>query len=127
MSENAARWLRVSTVAQDEANHEPDIDRWFEDKGYVVRKTYTLRGKSASKGRQDKAFDEMIQDMRRGVFTVLVVWASSRIERRGAYNAFDLARRVKEAGGRIEYVKDAYLNEANDMSDVMLALAATKD
>jgi DNA invertase Pin-like site-specific DNA recombinase len=71
--------------------------------------------------------DEMIEDMRRGVFSVLVVWASDRIERRGAYNAFDLARRVHEAGGRIEYVKDAYLNAANDMSDVMLALAATRD
>ncbi len=71
--------------------------------------------------------DEMIEDLHRGVFSVLVVWASDRIERRGAYNAFDLARRVKEAGGRIEYVKDSYLNATNDMSDVMLALAATRD
>jgi DNA invertase Pin-like site-specific DNA recombinase len=127
VGENAARWLRVSTGGQDEAHQEPDIDQWVKDHGYVVRKTYTLRGKSASKGKQDAALDEMIEDMRRGAFTVLVVWASDRIERRGAYNAFDLARRVKEAGGRIEYVKDAYLNSTNDMSDVMLALAATRD
>ena len=127
IGESAARWLRVSTGAQDEANQEPEIDAWCKDRGYVVRKTYTLRGKSASKGQQDKALDQMIEDMRRGIFTVLVVWASDRIERRGAYSAFDLARRVKEASGRIEYVKDAYLNEANDMSDVMLAMAATKD
>ena len=127
VGESAARWLRVSTGAQDEANQEPDIDGWCSDHGYVVRKTYTLRGKSASKGQQDKALNQMIEDMLRGLFTVLVVWASDRIERRGAYSAFDLARRVKEAGGRIEYVKDAYLNEANDMSDVMLAMAATKD
>jgi site-specific DNA recombinase len=105
----------------------PDIDEWCRDHGYVVRKTYELRGKSASKGQQDKALDEMIRDMAMGLITVLVVWASDRIERRGAYNAFDLARRVKEAGGRIEYVKDSYLNDANDMSDVMLALAATRD
>jgi DNA invertase Pin-like site-specific DNA recombinase len=127
VGESAARWLRVSTGDQDEANQVPDVDGWCRDHGYVVRKTCTLRGKSASKGQQDKALDDMIEDMRRGVFTVLVVWASDRIERRGAYSAFDLARRVKQAGGRIEYVKDAYLNEANDMSDVMLAMAATKD
>jgi DNA invertase Pin-like site-specific DNA recombinase len=127
VGESAARWLRVSTGGQDEANQEPDIDQWCKDQGYVVRQTYTLRGKSASKGQQDKMLDKMIEDMLRGVFTVLVVWASDRIERRGAYNAFDLARRVKEAGGRIEYVKDTYLNSANEMSDVMLALAATKD
>jgi site-specific DNA recombinase len=125
--ESAARWLRVSTGGQDEANQEPDIDGWCKDNGYVVRRTYTLRGKSASKGQQDKALDEMIEDMRRGLFSVLVVWASDRIERRGAYNAFDLARRVKEAGGRIEYVKDAYLNSTNELSDVMLAMVATKD
>jgi hypothetical protein len=40
---------------------------------------------------------------------------------------FDLARRVREAGGRIEFVQDAYLNDTNEMSDVVLALAATKD
>lgn len=127
VGESAARWLRVSTGGQHERNQEPDIDGWCGEHGYVVRKTYTLRGKSASKGQQEKALDEMIGDMRRGMFTVLVVWASDRIERRVAYNAFDLARRVKEAGGRIEYVKDSYLNEAHEMSDVMLALAATRD
>ena len=82
---------------------------------------------SASKGKQDSYLDQVIRDMEDGKISVLVVWQSSRIERRGAYNAFDLARRVREAGGRIEYVKDAYLNDANEMSDVMLALAATKD
>ena len=127
VGENAARWLRVSTLAQDEANQEPDIDKWCREHGYVVRKTFSLKGKSASKGKQEKALSEMLEDMRRGIFTVLVVWASDRIERRGAWNAFDLARRVREAGGRIEYVRDSYLNEANDMSDVLLALAATKD
>lgn len=65
--------------------------------------------------------------MRSGKISVLVVWQSSRIERRGAYNAFDLARRVREAGGRIEYVKDSHLNMANDMADVALAMNATMD
>ena len=80
VGESAARWLRVSTGGQDEANQEPDIDQWCKDHGYVVRQTYTLRGKSASKGQQDKMLDQMIEDMLRGVFTVLVVWASDRIE-----------------------------------------------
>ena len=69
----------------------------------------------------------MIADMKAGVISVLVVWQSGRIERRGAYNAFDLARRVRDAGGRIEYVDDQHLNGTNEMSDVLLALAATGD
>lgn len=129
-AERAGRWLRVSTAGQDEANQEPDINGWIADHGYEhnpATMTYQLHGKSASKGKQDKALGRVIEDMRRGHISVLVVWQSSRIEQRGAYSVFDLARRVKEAGGRIEYVQDAYLNETNDMSDVMLALAATKD
>lgn len=127
MAENAGIWQRVSTGAQDEASQLPDLTRWCEARGYEIAARYVLHGKSASKGKHDKYLDQVISDMQDGKITVLVVWASSRIERRGAYNAFDLARRVREAGGRIEYVKDAYLNDANEMSDVMLALAATKD
>jgi DNA invertase Pin-like site-specific DNA recombinase len=91
-----------------------------------------LNGKSAYKGKQDQTVNDALDDIACGLIDVLVIWAADRIERRGAYNAFDLARRVKEAGklagtnARIEYVKDDYLNTANDMSDVMLALAATQ-
>jgi DNA invertase Pin-like site-specific DNA recombinase len=126
-AERAGRWLRVSSGGQDEANQEPDINGWIASHGYEDAETYQLHGKSASKGKQDKELNRVVADMRRGHIGVLVVWQSSRIERRGAYSVFDLARRVKEAGGRIEYVQDAYLNETNEMSDVMLALAATKD
>jgi len=132
-AERTARWFRVSTVVQDERNQEPDVDSWIESHGYKLAEcgpngdgTYRLKA-SASKGKHQKMLDVMIQDMREGLFTVLVVWKSNRIERRGAYSAFDLARKVRDAGGRIEYVQDAYLNDTNSMSDVMLALAASKD
>lgn len=125
--EAAGIWLRVSTTGQDEENQQPAIMRWVTDHRYQVTKTYMLHGASASKGQQQKKLDEMLTDMRHGEIKVLIVWASDRIERRGAYSAFDLAEKVRQAGGRIEYVKDTYLNTVNEMSDVMLALAATKD
>src|ERR1700722_19535962 len=109
MTENieySGRWLRVSTGAQDEASQLPDLVKWEQAHGYDVRAEYTVHGKSAYHGQQDAALDQVISDMQDGKISVLVVWASDRIERRGAYNAFDLARRVREAGGRIEYVKD---------------------
>lgn len=127
--ERAGRWLRVSTGGQDERNQEPDIDRWIDSHGYHPVKDYTLHGKSAYKGRQDKLLDQVIADMQDGVITALIVWQSGRIERRGAYSVFDLAARVHRAGGRIEYAApgDQHLNATNDMSDVALALAAWKD
>lgn len=127
--EVAGRWLAVSTSGQDEESQEPDVDGWIADHDYTPGKTYRLHGVSRYKGtkRHDAELAKVIRDMSLGVINVLVVWASDRIERRGAYNAFDLARRVREAGGRIEYVKDTLLNETNEMSDVMLAFVATKD
>jgi DNA invertase Pin-like site-specific DNA recombinase len=128
--ERAGRWLRVSTNSQDEASQESDIDDWIACHGYqlVDGCTYRLR-KSAYKGKHAEMLDKVIADMQDGKITVLVVWQSSRIERRGAYSVFDLARRVQQAGGRIEYCapSDQYLNNTNEMSDVMLALAATRD
>lgn len=124
----AGVWLRVSTELQDEANQLPEILAWCKAKGYdVVTPYYQVHGKSAFHGKQQKYLDQVLADMAIGKIQVLVVWASDRIERRGAESVFDLARKVREAGGRIEYVKDAYLNDTNEMSDVMLAMAATKD
>jgi len=120
----AGRWLRVSGSDQDEINQEPQIDRWIADHGYEVGPTYRLHGKSASKGAQQAKLDEMLEDMRSGVITVLVVWYSARIERRGAYDHFNLAHMVRDAGGRIEYVMEPWLNEVNAMSDAFLAMQA---
>jgi DNA invertase Pin-like site-specific DNA recombinase len=125
MGDYAGAWLRVSTGGQDEANQEPDVMGWITGHGYELRKTYRLHGKSATKGQQQHAIEEMLADIRAGVITVLAVWAADRIERRGALAALTLAEQVRQAGGRIEYVRDAHLNAANDMSDVMLSLAAT--
>ncbi|HEX6451970.1 MAG TPA: recombinase family protein [Trebonia sp.] len=127
MAERAGRWLRVSTKGdQSEANQEPDIDEWIASHGYELADgcTYRLQ-KSAYKGKHAATLDKVITDMQDKRFTVLVVWHSSRIERRGAYSVFDLARRVLQAGGRIEYVKEPHLNVVNDMSDAMLAISAT--
>jgi DNA invertase Pin-like site-specific DNA recombinase len=129
--ELAGRWLRVSrNEGQDEANQERDEDEWIASHGYQLAEgcTYRLR-KSAYKGDHEKMLDQVITDMQDGKINVLVVWQSSRIERRGAYSVFDLARRVQQAGGRIEYSapSDQHLNASNDMSDVMLALSASRD
>jgi hypothetical protein len=68
--------------------------------------------------------DKVIEDMHAGKLNVLVVWYSARIERRGAYDHFVLAHLIREAGGRIEYVMEPWLNEVNAMSDAFLAMQA---
>jgi DNA invertase Pin-like site-specific DNA recombinase len=126
MTERSRKWVRVSTGGQDEASQVPDLDKWDHDHGYVDDgEDYVVHGQSAYHGKHAPKLDEMFEDMASGVFDVLVVWAVDRIERRGALKVFELMERARTAGGRIEFVKDAHLNSANDMSDVMLALSAT--
>lgn len=125
MSERARIWQRVSTGGQDEASQLPDLVAWCDSHGYEydLSERYVIHGKSAYKGKHGTALDQAFADMASGKYAVLVVWAADRIERRGALAALLLAQRAREAGGRIEYVKDAHLNAAHVMSDTMLALS----
>src|SRR5580693_4566748 len=98
----AAIWLRVSSGGQDEANQEPDCRRHCDTRGYYVAKVYTLHDKSASKGEQQAALDEVLDNLRRGEIQVLVPWHSDRLDRRGVKESLDFIHAVRKAGGRIE-------------------------
>lgn len=121
MGEPAGVWLRVSTGGQDEQSQVPDVMAWAGSHGYEVRRTYTVHGKSAWKGDHAQALAEMLEDMRAGVIRVLVVWKSDRIERRGPRYAFNLIHDVRQAGGRIEFVTETYLNATGPAADLMTA------
>ncbi len=127
MSERARLWQRVSTGGQDEASQLPDLIAWCDTHNYEysLDGRYVIKGKSAYKKKQEAALNQAISDMADGQYTVLVVWAFDRIQRGTTLEAFNLAEKVRAADGRIEYTQDTYLNEANEMSDVMLALVAT--
>jgi DNA invertase Pin-like site-specific DNA recombinase len=127
VGERARLWQRVSSGDQDEGSQLPDLVRWCDthDYEYNLDDRYVIHGKSAYKKRQGAALDKAISDMANGQYSVLVVWAFDRIQRGTTLEAFMLAERARAAGGRIEYVLDTYLNETNEMSDVMLALTAT--
>jgi DNA invertase Pin-like site-specific DNA recombinase len=127
MSERARIWQRVSTGGQEEASQLPDLIRWCDtrDYEYDLDERYLIHGKSAYHKKQAAALERAISDMANGKYAVLVVWAFDRIQRGTALEAFMLAEQARAAGGRIEYTQDTYLNETNEMSDVMLALAAT--
>jgi DNA invertase Pin-like site-specific DNA recombinase len=107
------KWIRVSSGGQDEANQEPDIDKHCDRHGYNVTKTYTLHDKSASKGRQQKALDEVLEDLRVGEIQVLVCWHSDRLERRGVRHALNFLAAVGQAGGRVESTQEGILDEDN--------------
>jgi DNA invertase Pin-like site-specific DNA recombinase len=115
VSERAGTWLRVSTGDQDEHNQLPDVDEWCHTHGYEVVEQYVIHGKSAHKGNKvfDKEWANVINDMLTGKISVLVTWKHDRIDRK--LNTFPMLAQVIEAGGRVEFVKHAHLNDLTTM------------
>ena len=62
MTDTAARWIRVSSGGQDEANQLPDLDHYIAGHGYSDGPVYTLHDVNASKGEQDTYVDQVIAD-----------------------------------------------------------------
>lgn len=106
----AGKWIRVSTDQQDAENQVPDLNAYGSASGYDWEATYKVDGKSAFHGKHQAWIDQALADTRAGKIKVLVVWASDRIERRGVEATLKLRRQFVEAGGRIEFVKEPFLN-----------------
>ena len=52
--DRAGTLIRVSSGGQDEANQEPDVERYCAGRGYRAVKSYVLHDKSAFKGEQQE-------------------------------------------------------------------------
>ena len=123
MSERAAIWIRVSTDGQDERNQVPDTERYCETHGYTVAERYTVHARSAYHGRHQGDLDKALADMRAGKFTVLVIWHSSRIERRKGKALLDTLAEFQSAGGRVESVQEPTLGQLDVGGQVTTFLA----
>src|SRR5258708_5215654 len=97
-AEQAGIWLRVSGGRQDETSQVPDIAGWVDGHGYEHGPTYTVHGGSAFKGNRkfDRAWASVLDDMRHGRITVLVVWKQDRLDRK--LNTFQMLADVVAAG-----------------------------
>ena len=84
MTERAAVWKRASDDSQETANQDAELAAHVAARGYEVARTFDLPDLSASKGkaRHLEALEDVIADMHDGLYTVLVLVHSSRLDRR---------------------------------------------
>lgn len=111
MTETAARWIRVSSGGQDEANQLPDLDQHITSHGYSDGPVYTLHDVNASKGEQDTYVDQVIADARAGKLDVLVGWHVDRLDRRGPWATGDFVRKLNAAGVRVETTSEGVVSD----------------
>ena len=139
--ERAGIWIRVSSSGQNEANQIPDCTKYCDGRGYEVVPgpdgnptdlngvpvRYVSHAKSASKGKQQPALDQVMADIRAGIIQVLVIWHSDRLERReGKPHTSPLMgvlAEVAAAGGRVESVQESQLGQLDMGSQTMTFMA----
>ena len=78
-----AQYLRVSTVDQHPETQQLDLRQMAAQRGYTIDHEYTDRI-SGAKARRP-GLDQMMADVRRGQFDVVLVWASDRLARSVRY------------------------------------------
>src|SRR5450756_251809 len=124
MQEHAILIPRVSTSKQREEDQTPGLAAYAERKGYVIDAAVPIHGQSAFHGRQVKhvlaAVDEYVE---RGTATVVIFRHVDRSSREGAFEGYSLIRQIMEAGARVEFSEQEYLNNQPGMLGIFFEMA----
>jgi DNA invertase Pin-like site-specific DNA recombinase len=121
--DKCCKLVRVSSDAQDERNQDAETDRHIETHGYEVAREVRLHDISAFKGEQAADLESVLNDIRAGKYTVVVVAHSSRIDRRDPDVAMLWTLQVRMAGGRVESVREPEYGRSDLGGRIMTMLA----
>lgn len=110
--EHAIAIARVSQMKQRPEDQRPELVAYSEHKGYVLDEVIEIHGRSAFHGKHVKAVLEAIEKhVRRGVATVVIFRHVDRSTRQGALEGFDLLKKIMDAGARVEFSAQEFLND----------------
>jgi DNA invertase Pin-like site-specific DNA recombinase len=111
-------YLRVSTDAQSTDNQRPDVERIVHARGLELVAVYEERASSA---RSRPEFDRMLEDARRGVFRVLVVWAIDRFGRSLGGNVAAVLE-LDRIGVELVSVREPWLETGGPVRSLLVAI-----
>jgi DNA invertase Pin-like site-specific DNA recombinase len=100
-AERAVAIERVSTRRQTPGLQSPELAERVKARGYDLQRTFTL-SVSARKGKQQAVLDQILEGARQGAWTVVLVVAIDRIERRGVWVLRKWITNLYDAGCRVE-------------------------
>jgi DNA invertase Pin-like site-specific DNA recombinase len=125
VAEYAALWKRASDDSQETANQDAELAAHVAARGYEVKRTFDLPDLSASqsKKRHIQALEDVIADMHDGLYKVLVVVHSSRLDRRDEDEQLSLLLRIRQAGGRVESVREPNFGSTDMAGRLVTTLA----
>lgn len=104
--DKCVRYLRVSTLKQDESNQIRAIDEFIKEKGWKCIRTYRDHGVSAYKDVKRKDFERMLRDAEKREFQHIVVFDLDRFSRRPEAEVLALIKNLR-------LVYDVEINSVN--------------
>jgi DNA invertase Pin-like site-specific DNA recombinase len=114
----AAIYLRTSTARQSAENQRPDVLQLVGARRLELVAEYT---EQASTARRRPAFDRMLEDARRGVFSVLVVWALDRFGRSMVGNLAAVLE-LDRIGVQVVSVREPWLDTGGPVRSLLVAI-----
>lgn len=130
----AAIWARVSTTDQHTENQLAVLRAWAEQCGFEVVTEFvtedsawadskTANGKGAE---FDRARAELVAGVRRGAYSVVLVWAIDRLSRKGSEDMQRYLRLLAEAGADVRSQQESWLNTADPFArEILIGVFAT--
>jgi DNA invertase Pin-like site-specific DNA recombinase len=129
--ESAVALERVSTRRQRPGLQSAPIRRHAEERGYDIARTVTIKASSykGTKSHQE-ALDEVLEGARRGEWSVVLVVALDRVERRGVFHLQSWIMDLHRAGCRVESTSpgEEWLSDTSDelMWSIRLSMEADR-
>jgi DNA invertase Pin-like site-specific DNA recombinase len=125
MSTNGVRasiYLRVSRDDQTTENQRLVLEKVAEHRGWLIVQTYEDQGIGAKGRDQRPAFDQMLKDVVRRRFDVLMVWSIDRLGRSVLHVANALAE--LDAAGVALYSDQQAIDSTTPMGRAMIQMAS---
>jgi putative DNA-invertase from lambdoid prophage Rac len=114
----AAIYVRASTGKQSAENQWPDVHQLVRARGLLLVATYD---ETASSGKARPVFDRMLEDARRGVFSVLVVWALDRFGRSMVGN-LQAVLELDRINVQVVSVREPWLDTGGPVRSLLVAI-----
>jgi DNA invertase Pin-like site-specific DNA recombinase len=119
----AAIYARVSKDdgSQTTENQLLELRRFAQSQAWEIPKEYIDEASGANSDREQ--FQVMLKDASKRRFDVLLVWASDRLTREGAYETMHYLKMLDSYGVRFRSYTESFLDTTGPVRDLLIAIA----
>jgi len=114
-------YSRVSTGEQDTQNQTMVLTDWAKQRGFEIAKVYGEE-ESAWKAGHQRALAQLLNDARKGKFTIVLVWSLDRLSREGALAILSLVHRLAAYGVKVISYQESWTEASGELGELLYAL-----